>query len=69
MDTFVKIFSDYGSGGIERLENDINEFARKRNLDVISASPCFRKGFIDADGMHIVVVFKKKYTEGENNGN
>jgi hypothetical protein len=63
MDSFVKIFSDYGSGGIERLENDINEFARKRSLDIVSASPCFRKGFIDADGMHIVVVFKKKYAE------
>lgn len=63
MDSFVKIFSDYGSGGIERLENDINEFARVRSLDIVSANPCFRKGFIDADGMHIVVVFKKKYTE------
>lgn len=63
MDTFVKIFSDYGSGGIERLEDDINEFARKRNLDIASANPCFRKGFIDADVMHIVVVFKKKYTK------
>lgn len=63
MDTFVKIFSDYGSGGMERLENDINEFARKRNLEIVSANPCFRKGFIDADAMHIVVVFRKKYTE------
>ncbi len=62
MDTFVKIFSDYGRGGIERLENDINEFARKRNLDIVSAKPCFRKDFIDADRIHIVVVFKKKYT-------
>ena len=63
MVTFVKIFSDYGSGGMERLENDINEFARKRNLEIVSANPCFRKGFIDADVMHIVVVFRKKYTE------
>jgi hypothetical protein len=63
MDSFVKIFSAYGSGGIERLENEINEFARRRNLDIVSANPCFRKAFIDADGMHIVVVFKNKYTE------
>lgn len=60
MSTFVKIFSAWGSGGTERLENEINEFARKRNLDIVSASPCFRKGFIDADGMQIVVVFRKK---------
>ncbi len=65
MDTFVKIFFDCGSGGSKRLEEDINNFARSRNLDIISASPCFRKGFFDADAMHIVVVFKKKYTEGE----
>lgn len=60
MNNFVKIFSAWGSGGIERLENDINEFTLKRNLDIVSASPCFRKGFIDADGMLIVVVFRKK---------
>ena len=63
MDTFVKIFSDYGGAGIEGLETDINEFARKRNLEIVSANPCIRKGFIDADAMNIVVVFKKKYTE------
>lgn len=60
MNTFVKIFSAWGSGGVERLENDINEFALKRNLDIVSASPCFRKGFVDADAMLIVVVFRKK---------
>ena len=60
MDTFVKIFSDSGSGGENRLEHEINEFARRINLDIVSANPCFRKGFIDGDTLFIVVVFKKK---------
>ena len=65
MDTFVKIFSDSGSGGENRLENEINEFARKRNLDIVSANPCFRKGFIDADIMFIVVTLKRKEEKKE----
>ena len=60
VNTFVKIFYDCGSGGIERLENAINEFARKRNFDIISANPCFRKGVVDSDRMFIVAVFRKK---------
>ena len=60
MNTFVKIFSECGSGGISRLEDTINEFAFKRDLDIVSANPCFRKGFLDSDGMFIVVVFRKK---------
>ena len=39
MNTFVKkIFSDSGSGGEHRLENEINEMARKRNLYIVSAN-------------------------------
>ena len=60
MNTFVKIFSANGYGGEELLENEINEFARKRNLDIVSANPCFRKGFIDGDTMFVVAVFRKK---------
>ena len=60
MDTFIKIFYDAGSGGEARLENAINEMARKRNLDIVSATPCFRKGFLDSDAMFIVVVFRKR---------
>jgi hypothetical protein len=59
-DTFVKIFSESGSGGENRIENAINEFALKRNLDIVSANPCFRKGLFDADTMFVVVVFRKK---------
>ena len=65
MDTFVKIFEAYGAGGTTRLENEINEMARKRDLDIVSANPCFRKGFMDSDAMFIVVVFRKKNTEEE----
>lgn len=60
MNTFVKIFSDSGSGGEDRLENEINEIARKRNLEIVSANPCFRKGVFDADTMFIVVIFRKR---------
>lgn len=60
METFIKIFSDWGSGGEKRLEDEINKFALKRNLDIVSANPCFRKGFLESDIMFISVVFKKK---------
>ena len=60
MDTFVKIFSASGSGGEDRLENEINEFACKRNVDIISANPCFRKGVFDADTMFVIVTFRKQ---------
>jgi hypothetical protein len=67
VNTFVKIFSDSGSGGERRLENEINEMAQKRNLDIVSANPCFRKGFLDADMMIVVVVFRKKGATDERN--
>lgn len=67
MNTFVKIFSDSGCGGEDRLEIEINEIARRRNLDIVSATPCFRKGFLDADTMFIVVVFRKKGATDERN--
>ena len=59
MDTFVKIFYASGLGGEQRLEDDINRFAIKRKLDIVSAKPCFRKGVLE-DTMFIVVVFKRK---------
>lgn len=60
METFIKIFTDCGSGGEKRLENLINAFAKNKNLDIVSANLCFRKGFIDSDTMFSIVVFKKK---------
>ena len=60
MDTFVKIFCETGRGVEYRLENAINEFVLKRNLDIVSANPCFRKGLSDADTTFVVVVFRKK---------
>ena len=63
MDTFVKIFTESGLGGEQRLEDYINKFAIKRKLDIVSAEPCFRKGVLE-DTMFIVVVFKRK---GEDN--
>lgn len=64
MDTFVKIFYASGLGGEQRLEDDINRFAIKRKLDIVSAKPCFRKGVLE-DTMFIVVVFKRR--EASNN--
>lgn len=58
MNTFLRIFSS--SGGSEKwLEDEINEFARNQNLEIVSASPCFRKGFIDSDYMFVTVIFRK----------
>lgn len=63
METFLKIFSSNGNSE-KWLENEINEFARKHNLEIVSASPCFRKGFIDSDYMFVTVIFRK-VTENE----
>lgn len=60
MNTAVQIFYDSGSGALDRLERKINETARENGLDIVSASPCFRKGCLDDDVMYIVVVFRKK---------
>lgn len=59
MDTFIKIFHESGAGGEQRLEDSINKFAIKRNLDIVDAKPCFRKGVLE-DTMFVVVVFKRK---------
>lgn len=59
MDTFVKIFTESGLGGEQRLEDSINKFAIKRNLDIVDAKPCFRKGVLE-DTMFIVVLFKRR---------
>lgn len=59
MDTFIKIFHESGAGGEQRLEDSINKFAIKRNLDIVDAKPCFRKGVLE-DTMFIVVIFKRR---------
>lgn len=59
MDTFIKIFHESGAGGEQRLEDSINKFAIKRNLDIVDAKPCFRKGVLE-DTMFIVVLFKRR---------
>lgn len=59
MDTFIKIFYESGTGGEQRLEDSINKFAIKRNLDIVDAKPCFRKGVLE-DTMFIVVLFKRR---------
>lgn len=59
MDTFIKIFNESGTGGEQRLEDSINKFAIKRNLDIVDAKPCFRKGVLE-DTMFIVVLFKRR---------
>lgn len=59
MDTFIKIFYESGTGGEQRLEDSINKFAIKRNLDIVDAKPCFRKGVLE-DTMFIVVIFKRR---------
>lgn len=59
MDTFVKIFTESGSGGEYRLELEINETARRENLDIVSTNTIFKKGILE-DTMIVVVVFKKK---------
>lgn len=63
MKTFLKIFNSNGRNE-GYLEKEINEFARKHNLEIVSASPCFRKGFIDCDFMFVTVIFRK-VTENE----
>lgn len=57
MGDFIKIFYESGSGGEKRLEDAINKFAIKRNLDIVDAKPCFCKGVLE-DTMFIVVIFK-----------
>ena len=59
MDTLIKIFHESGAGGEQRLEDSINKFAIKRNLDIVDAKPCFRKGVLE-DTMFIVVLFKRR---------
>ena len=59
MDTFIKIFHESGAGGEQRLEDSINKFAIKRNLDIVDAKPCFRKGVLE-DTMFLVVLFKRR---------
>lgn len=59
MDTFIKIFYESGTGGEQRLEDSINKFAIKRNLDIVDAKPCFSKGVLE-DTMFIVVLFKRR---------
>lgn len=59
MNTFVKVFSSYGGAGERRIEAQINDFAERENLDIVSANPCFRKGLLDADAMFVVVVFRR----------
>lgn len=59
MNTFVKIFSAEGCNGDERIENSINKTAKQRNLDIVSASSCFRKGTLGGDVMFVVVVFRR----------
>ena len=59
MDTFIKIFTESGSGGEYRLELEINEIARRENLDIISTNTVFKKGILE-DTMFVVVVFRKK---------
>lgn len=59
MNTLVKIFSVYGAAGERRVEAQINDFAERENLDIVSANPCFRKGLLDADTMFVVVVFRR----------
>lgn len=59
MNTFVKIFSAQGCNSDGRIENSINETAKQRNLDIVSANPCFRKGTLGGDVMLVVVVFRR----------
>lgn len=63
MNTFVKIFSDADNRGIKPLEDKINTYARDNNLEIVSASPGFRKGFLDPDVLFIAVVFRTKVDE------
>ena len=51
MRTFVKIFK----GCLYDVENDINEMARKRNLNIISVSSCTNMG-----SFYVTVVFSKQ---------
>lgn len=59
MNTFVRVFSESGSGGEHRLEVRINEVAELYNLDIISAEPCFKNGFLE-DTLFIVVIYKER---------
>ena len=58
MKTFLKIFNSNGNSE-SWLENKINEFARNHNLEIVSASPCLRKGIVDSDYMFVTVIFKE----------
>jgi hypothetical protein len=49
--TFIKIFKGYPVD----IENDINEMARKRNLNIILVSSCFNQGTL-----YMTVVFEKQ---------
>lgn len=50
MDKFVKIFR----GCLSEVENEINEMARKRNLNIVSISTCINQGTF-----YVTVVFEK----------
>ena len=49
--TFVKIFKGYPSD----IENNINEMARKRHLNIISVASCFNQGTL-----FVTVIFEKQ---------
>lgn len=49
--TFIKIFKGYPCD----IEKDINEMARKRNLNIISVSSCFNQGTL-----FVTVIFEKQ---------
>jgi hypothetical protein len=59
MDTFIKIFYESGAGAYQQLEDSINKFAIKHNLDIVNANPCHRKCVYE-DTMFIVVLFKRR---------
>lgn len=52
--TFLKIFKGYPMD----IENDINEMARKRNLNIVGVSSCFNQGTL-----YVAVVFEKQDNE------
>lgn len=66
METFVKIFQEWN--GLTQLEEDVNKYAAKRNLEIISITSFYKKRITNCDGFEAIcfaVVYKKKYTEGE----
>ena len=61
MDTFVKIFQEWC--GIQELETDVNEYARKRNLEIISITTFYNEKIPTLDGSEALcfaVVYKRK---------